>query len=283
MREKDFITTVAGVRMPKLVYGTAWKKERTEALVMQAVKAGFRGIDTACQPKHYFEPGVGDALAALAAEGIGRDELYVQTKFSPIDGQDPMKIPYDPNIGLSEQVEQSFAASLRNLRSDYLDSLVLHSPLFPFARLQEVWQSMESIALQGGALQIGISNCYDLGTLQRLYAEAKVKPAVLQNRFYADMDYDVELRRFCDANAIVYQSFWSLTANPHLLGSDPVIRTAMQLHKTPPQIFYAYLIAKGIVPLDGTTSAEHMQEDLEVFDITLPTETIAALDALIEN
>ena len=271
-----------GAPMPKLLYGTAWKKERTQALVEQAVRCGFRGIDTACQPRHYFEPGVGAALQALAAEGIARGSLYVQTKFTPAEGQDPQNIPYDPAAPLALQVERSFAVSCANLHTDYLDAYILHSPLFPSARLMQVWRAMEAIARAGGALRLGVSNCYDLRTLERLYGEAEVKPAVLQNRFYADTGYDVGLRAFCDANGIVYQSFWSLTANPRLLGSDTVVRAAMARRVAPPQILYAYLMAKGIVPLDGTTSETHMKADLTVETIALTPKEIAAIDAMVE-
>ncbi len=269
--------------MPKIIYGTAWKKERTRALVELAVKSGFRGIDTACQPRHYFEPGVGAALQSLAAEGIGRESLYVQTKYTPVDGQDPNNIPYDPALPLSKQVERSFAVSCTNLHTDYLDSYVLHSPLFPFARLMEVWRAMESIAQSGGALRLGISNCYELKTLERLYGEAKVKPAVLQNRFYADSGYDIALRAFCDANGMTYQSFWSLTANPHLLGSETVIRAAMARGVETPQILYAYLMAKGIVPLDGTTDEAHMRADMMVESIDLAPEEVAGIDRLLKG
>ena len=277
------VRTAAGVEMPRLIYGTAWKKERTQSLVELAVRNGFRGIDTACQPRHYHEAGVGAALKNLAAEGFRRENLYLQTKFTPVEGQDPNNIPYDPADPLPRQVERSFSVSCENLGTDYVDSLVLHSPLFPFIRLQSVWQSMESIAKGGGARQLGISNCYDLRTLQRLYDEATVKPAVLQNRFYADSGYDVALRAFCDAHGIIYQSFWSLTANPHLLGSEPVIRAAMKRGVETPQIFYAYLMSKGIVPLDGTTSELHMYDDLAVFDIALSPDEISAIDALIAS
>ena len=162
--------------IPPIIYGTAWKKERTKELVIQAVNAGFRGIDTACQPKHYHEAGVGDALAALREQGIQREELYVQTKFTPVAGQDPDTIPYDKEAPPAEQVEQSFAASQKNLRSDYVDALVLHTPLFPFSHLLSVWRAMEKIQKSGGARQLGISNCYDLAVLKRLYSEAGVKP-----------------------------------------------------------------------------------------------------------
>ena len=103
------------MQMPPIIYGTAWKQERTEALVVQALRAGFRAIDTACQPKHYHEPGVGAALAACQREGIRREEVYLQTKFTSLSGHDPQRIPYDPSASLPEQVAQSFAASLRNL------------------------------------------------------------------------------------------------------------------------------------------------------------------------
>ncbi len=279
----DTVLTAAGVRMPRLIYGTAWKQERTAELAALALRSGFRGIDTACQPRHYREAGVGEAVRTLAGEGLARASLFLQTKFTPAEGQDPQSIPYDPAAPLAEQVAESFAVSLRNLGTGYVDSYVLHSPLFPFARLLEVWRAMETVAADGGARQLGISNCYDLGTLKRLYETAEIKPAVLQNRFYADTGYDTELRAFCDANGIIYQSFWSLTANPRLLGSEPVIRAAMQRRVTPPQIFYAYLLAKGIVPLDGTTSPEHMQEDLSIFDLTLSAAEIAVIDTLING
>ncbi|HEX5623570.1 MAG TPA: aldo/keto reductase, partial [Sulfuricurvum sp.] len=131
----QYITTFENIKMPKLIYGTAWKKERTADLVVQAILSGFRGIDTACQPKHYDEALVGEALERLVQEGIGREELFVQTKFTPLAGQDPSRIPYDPNAPLEVQVAQSFEASKRNLRTKYVDSLVLHSPLFPYTNL----------------------------------------------------------------------------------------------------------------------------------------------------
>lgn len=277
----DTITSNAGVIMPKLIYGTAWKKDRTRSLVEAALRCGFRGIDTACQPKHYNEADVGEALQTLAAEGLKREAVFLQTKFTPLEGQDPNSVPYDKNAPLQEQIAHSFEVSLANLRTDYIDSYLLHSPLFPFSRLITAWRAMEEIVLNGGAKQLGISNCYELGMLKRLYEEAKVKPAVLQNRFYADTSYDTEIRAFCNEKGIRYQSFWSLTANPHLVGSETVVRAAMKRSLEPVQIFYAYLMAKNIIPLDGTTSLEHMKDDLEVFDISLTPEEIVAIDTLI--
>lgn len=269
------------MKMPSLMYGTAWKKEHTADLVVQAVLSGFRGIDTACQPKHYNEPLVGEALKRLREHGIAREELFVQTKFTPLSGQDPQRVPYDPNVSLDAQVAHSFEVSKRNLGTQYLDSLVLHSPLFPYVNLSMVWRAMEKIYHEGGTRALGISNCYDLELLKRLYQDAEVKPSVVQNRFYGESGYDVALRQWCDEHGIVYQSFWSLTANPHILGSEIVGSMALKYTKTPAQILYRYLNHVGIIPLIGSTSQIHMDQDLAIFEFELKAAEIESITQLL--
>lgn len=277
----QYIISSAGVKVPKIIYGTAWKKERTTELVVKAVQVGFRGIDTACQPKHYSEAGVGKALRILKTQGYKRENLYIQTKFTPLSGQDKNNVPYDKDASLSTQVAESFEVSKRNLQTYYVDSLVLHSPLFPHADLVKVWRAMEFIQKAGGALQLGISNCYDLEVLKRLYEDVEIKPSVVQNRFYKDSDYDVELREWCNAHNIIYQSFWSLTANPNILEDESLISIAKKHNKTQAQIFFAFLIHMGIVPLTGTTSELHMKEDLNAVDILLEDIEIANISKLL--
>jgi diketogulonate reductase-like aldo/keto reductase len=270
MFHQPTLSTLENVKMPPLIYGTAWKKERTADLVVQAILSGFRGIDTACQPKHYEEPLVGKAIARLKEDhGILREELFVQTKFTPLSGQDPHRIPYDPNAPLEDQVTYSFESSKHNLETHYVDSLVLHSPLSPYTDLVKVWGAMEEIYHNKGARQIGISNCYNLTLLKQLYADAKIKPAVVQNRFYSQSGYDRELRLWCDTKGIIYQSFWSLSANPHLLESSAVTILTKKYDKTAAQILYRYLNHIGIVPLIGSTSQQHMTEDLAIFEFEL--------------
>lgn len=281
MQERESVITTAGVKMPKLIYGTAWKKEQTTDLVVKAVEAGFKGIDTACQPKHYAEERVGEALHILKDKGIKRETLYLQSKFTPLSGQDPDNIPYDKAASFSVQVEQSFAASQKNLQTDYLDALILHTPLFPFSHLLSVWRAMEGIQKRGGTRQLGISNCYDLSVLKKLYEQAEVKPAIVQNRFYSETDYDTELRQWSSEQGIIYQSFWSLTANPHLLGSDTIMALAIKHRKSEAQIFFAFLMAIGIVPLTGTTSQEHMREDITVFSLSLSSNDIDSIHKLL--
>ncbi len=266
--------------VPPILYGTAWKKDETATLVELALRLGFRGIDTACQPKHYDEPGVGAGIAACLGSVLTRTQLYLQTKFTTLDGQDPARIPYDPKAGIADQVAQSFAVSLRNLRTDYLDALVLHSPLRNAAQQTEVWRAMERVVEHGGARRIGISNCYEPAMLERLHRSASIKPSVVQNRFHAETGYDREIRAFCRDNDMVYQSFWTLTANPHVLAHSDVQALAIKYQRTPAQILFRVLSQEGIVPLTGTRSELHMRQDLAIFEFELSDDERAAVTAL---
>lgn len=269
MTRDALVQAACDLRIPRIIYGTAWKKQHTEELVRNAILLGFRGIDTACQPKHYNEAGVGAGIAACRKEGVARADLYLQSKFTPLDGQDPKRVPYDPRARLAEQVGQSFAASLRNLQTEYLDCLILHSPLDSNAETGEAWHAMEKIVDEGGARQLGISNCDDLDDLEALHRSARVKPAVVQNRFHAATGYDVDIRGFCRHHGIVYESFWTLTANPSVLADRQIAALAAKYERTPAQVLFRYLTQEGVVPLTGTRSENHMREDLEIFEFEL--------------
>ena len=281
MNPNDFFTSAYGVRIPWIIYGTAWKKDSTAALVEQAISLGFRGIDTACQPKHYNEAGVGDGVAACKERGIVRSELYLQSKFTPLNGQDPERVPYDAKASLGEQVAQSFQTSLKNLQTTYLDCLILHSPLANQQQMEEVWQAMEQIFDNGGATQLGISNCYDLQQFKLLYRNAKVKPAVIQNRFYAEAQYDRTIRDFCQQQRIIYQSFWTLTANPKVLAHAMLKTLAAKYQRSTAQVFFRYLNQINIIPLTGTTSETHMREDLAIIDFELTADECEAVGKLL--
>ncbi|HEU4578471.1 MAG TPA: aldo/keto reductase [Polyangiaceae bacterium] len=273
------IISPRGTPMPRILYGTAWKKERTAALVERALGAGFRGIDTACQPKHYDEAGVGQGVAAALRGGRRREELYLQTKFTPLDGQDPRRVPYDTKAPLAEQVRQSCRASLANLQTTYLDCLVLHSPMDTLELTLQVWRELEALSDSGVVRELGISNCYQLQELEALYAAARIKPLVLQNRFHAATGYDQQLRGFCRARGMVYQSFWTLTANRELLSHPEVQALARRHAVTPAQLFFRGLTQMGIVPLTGTTSEEHLRQDLAIFDFELSPAELRQLTA----
>jgi diketogulonate reductase-like aldo/keto reductase len=184
---------------------------------------------------------------------------------------------------LGEQVSQSFQVSLKNLGTAYLDCLVLHSPLAKPQRTFEVWQAMEGLVESGGVKQLGISNCYDLKTLEKLYANSKIKPAVIQNRFYAKTGFDSSIRDYCRQHGIIYQSFWTLTANPQVLADAKVQGLATKYGRSPAQVFFRYLTQIGIVPLTGTTSEQHMQDDLAIFGFKLNPEDCAVIESLYQS
>src|SRR5947209_17840903 len=125
----DRTVLIEEVRVPRFLYGTAWKEDATQRLAELALKQGFRGIDTANQRRHYDEAAVGRAISAAAAGGVApRDDVFVQTKFTFRRGQDH-RLPYDPDASIPIQVEQSLASSLEHLGADRIDSYLLPGPL----------------------------------------------------------------------------------------------------------------------------------------------------------
>src|SRR5215472_10363042 len=124
----DRTVLLDGVQVPRFLYGTAWKEDRTQRLTELALREGFRGIDTANQRRHYHEAAVGQAIAAVVESGlVGRQDLFLQTKFTFRGGQDH-RLPYDPKAPIRTQVDQSFASSLEHLGTEVIDSYLLHGP-----------------------------------------------------------------------------------------------------------------------------------------------------------
>ncbi|KAF8840706.1 Aldo/keto reductase [Paxillus ammoniavirescens] len=250
------------VLSPKIIYGTAWKGERTTQLVVNAFLQGFRAVDTACQPKHYSEELVGEALEILQTKhDIKREQIYVQTKFTPIGGQDLNKpIPYDPKDTIRDQIRASLTVSLRNLRVSYIDSYLLHSPLRTMQATLEAWRALIATQDAGTVRKIGVSNVYDVPTLAALGKLRKVQ--VVQNRWYQENMWDRDVWRYCKDNGIEYQSFWTLSGSPRLLAHAAVVALASKLDVTPAQVIFKLAQLHDIVPLTGTTNELHMQQDL---------------------
>ncbi|OGQ04713.1 MAG: xylose reductase [Deltaproteobacteria bacterium RIFCSPLOWO2_01_44_7] len=267
--------------MPLFIYGTAWKEGATAELVKTAVTAGFKAIDTANQPQHYQEALVGEALATLAKQGMTRENLFLQTKFTPVDGQDH-RIPYDPSADLHTQVWQSFNSSLKNLHTDTVDSYLLHGPYSHPGLSEEdweVWATLEEIYKSGKAKAIGISNV-NRGQVELLFEKAKVKPMVVQNRCFAKMGWDRDVRDFCKANNIVYQGFSLLTANPFVLQDSQVKKIASRVGKNPIQVVFRFAVQAGMTPLTGTTDPQHMKDDLQIFDFELTKDEVNLIETI---
>ncbi len=264
--------------IPNFIYGTAWKKEATTNLVELALQAGFRAIDTANQMKHYSEALVGEALLN---SGIEREEIWLQSKFTSLDGQD-YRLPYNPKADLTTQVEQSFASSLENLHTDYLDSYLLHGPYnFPLLGEEdvEVWAAIEGLYESGKAKMIGISNV-NLKQLEMLFESSSIKPHFVQNRCYANRGWDEGVRNFCQQNQIYYQGFSLLTANPQILQNLAIIELAKKYQTEAEQIIFRFSQQIGIIPLTGTSDETHMKTDLNISNFELLSKEISLIKNL---
>ncbi len=263
------------VEVPSFMYGTAWKKESTTHLVELAVSAGFTAIDTANQIIHYDEGLVGKARLELERTGIRRETLFLQTKFTPTGGQDH-RTPYDASASITTQVRQSFESSLEHLHTDYVDSYVLHGP---YSRVGlgeadwEVWSAIEEIYESSRAKMIGISNV-NPAQLDLLCERASIKPMVVQNRCFAVLGWDQEVREICRANEIIYQGFSLLTANRGVLDDPEVQKIASRLAASPAQVVFRFAMEVGMLPLTGTTNELHMKEDLKAKDLELTSDEV---------
>ena len=266
----------------RFLYGTAWKENETKCLTELALRQGFRGIDTANQRRHYHEAAVGQAIAAAIESGlVVRDDLFLQTKFTFQNGQDH-RLPYDPTASVTTQVEQSFASSLEHMGTEFIDSYLLHGPTQRTGLAPDdwaAWRAMEEIHDSGRVRLLGVSNV-TLEQLQALYHEARVRPRFVQNRCYAVREWDRLIREFSAANEMIYQGFSLLTGNREVMVRPELVQIAKRYGRTVSQIVFRFALDVGMLPLTGTTNAEHMQLDLDLFDFHLEPAELHTIERL---
>ena len=210
-----------------------------------------------------------------------RNDLFLQSKFTFLRGQDH-RLPYDPQAPIPIQVEQSFASSLGHLGTEMIDSYLLHGPTQRVdlaAADWAAWRAMEAIHDSGRVHFLGVSNV-TLEQLQCLCQKARIRPRFVQNRCYAVRGWDCRVREFCAAQGLVYQGFSLLTANREVLASPELARIAERHDRTTNQIVFRFALEIGMLPLTGTTDADHMHADLEAFDFRLEPEEITRIEGL---
>ena len=265
---------------PAFLYGTAWKEQETARLTTLALEAGFRGIDTANQRKHYFEEAVGEGLLrAYDQLNLTREELWLQTKFTHIGGQDH-RLPYDPRAPITEQVQSSFESSLTHLHTDVIDSYVLHGPSLREGLADEdweAWEAMERLFLTGKTRALGVSNM-SAQQLELLLNGCQVAPQFIQNRCFAQLGWDRAVREVCSAHQITYQGFSLLTANRGLWESPALAQLATQRQCTPAALIFSFALALEMLPLTGTSDPIHMRSDLRSHAELLSAREVEALE-----
>lgn len=245
-----------------IMFGGAWKGPHAEQNVLEAVSLGYRSFDTAnVYPASYNETAMGVALERAIAIGLlKRDDLFIQTKFTPgisesycKDGPwDPATCMFDKTADLSAQVKQSAETSLAHLRISKLDSLILHEMRVPWNELLIIWKSMEEIYMEGKTASIGLSHAHDPQTLRRFLAVAQIKPSFIQNPIFAYNNWDRDIRLICQEYGIEFQSY-SLNhqENDFVYQSEEVLTIAKRLNRTPQQVIVAFTKRLGLIPLVG--------------------------------
>src|SRR5205823_2312188 len=143
----------------------------------------------------------------------------------------------------------------------------------------EAWRAMEAVHAGGRARLLGVSNV-TAEQLETLCAGARVRPRFVQNRCYAARGWDRGVRAFCAAHGLAYQGFSLLTANRGATARPELVRIARRHGRSVSQVVFRFALDIGMIPLTGTTDADHMRADLDAFDFRLEPEEVALIEGL---
>ncbi|KAL6884259.1 NADP-dependent oxidoreductase domain-containing protein [Trichoderma longibrachiatum] len=246
-----------------LLYGTAWKEDKTARLTETAILSGFTCVDTANYPTAYNEQLTGEGIAAALNSGIRRGDLFIQSKFTPVWAHAKDKIPFNPHQSIEGQIVESVQQTLKHLQVDYLNSLLLHVPFEDDKDNLIAWKVLETF-VPHTIRSLGVSN-FNLSQLEGLYADATIKPTIVQNRFYKETRYDSDVRAFCAEHGITYQAYWMLRHNSEILASSVSNTVAAKLNVEKELAFYVLILGLGGTQvLNGTTDPGRMVQDSKI-------------------
>lgn len=246
---KSAIPTVTlnnGVDMPMLGYGTyRTSPSKTEHAVSEALRIGYRSIDTAqCYGN---EDGVG---RAIASSGLPRNEVFLTTKTWTNGYAD---------------TKRSIDRSLADLQTDYVDLLLIHEPT---GNIAGIYRALEEACREGKARAIGLSNFMG-GTLDSLLAAATIVPAINQVETHP-LRQQLLLQQECRERGIVMESWSPLVAGEKGVLRDKTIASIAEAHgKTPAQVILRWLVQRGIPVIPKSLSPAHMRQNLDIFDFDL--------------
>ncbi|KAH0828036.1 NADP-dependent oxidoreductase domain-containing protein [Lanmaoa asiatica] len=203
-----------------------------------------------------FDPRFSQGRTSQSARSISFSDrvlssvyMFYATQVHANRGTRPQQTdPYNAKDAIKDQIAASLRTSLRNLRTFYIDSYLLHSPLRTMQATLEAWRAL--MAAQG-----------------RRDRELR-KVQVVQNRWYEGNMWDPDVWMYCRDHGMEYQAFWTLSGSASLLAHPAVITIAGRLEVTPAQVIFKLAQLQSIVPLTGTTNGLHMQQDLAAERIT---------------
>ena len=239
-----------GLEIPQVGFGVFLvPPEETKRAVAEAIKAGYRLIDTAQGYRN--EEGVG---AAIAESDVPRDELFITTKLTNSEHG------YDTTLA-------AFDGSMKTLGLDVLDLFLIHWPLPMFDQYVETWRAFERLLADGRVRSIGVSN-FEIPHLQRLLAETDVKPTVNQVELHPEFPQE-ELRAYHDEHGILTESWGPLGQGKGLLENPAIAEVARRKGCTPAQIVLRWHVQLGCVVIPKSVHPDRMRENIELFDFEL--------------
>ena len=258
----EFVTLPNGVEMPILGYGVYQiPQDICERCVLNALQAGYRALDTA--QSYFNEEQVGNAIEK---SGIPRKEIFLTTKV------------WIEHYGY-EQAKGSVLESMRKLRTDYLDLVLLHQP---FGDYYGAYRALEDLYEAGKLRAIGISNFYP-DRMVDIASFARIRPMVNQVEVHPLHQQD-EAKQWLDKYGIQMEAWAPFGEGRGGLFTNPVLtQIGAKYGKTAAQVILRWHIQRGIAVIPKSTHVERMRENLDVFDFTLTPEDMAAVAALDEK
>lgn len=256
----QYVTLSNGIRMPMLGYGVYQvSNEECERCVLDAIDVGYRSVDTA--QAYHNEEAVGKAIEKC---GVPRSELFLTTKV------------WISNAGY-EKAKASIDMSLQNLRTDYIDLLLIHQP---FGDYYGTWRAMEEAYRAGKLRAIGVSNFYP-DRLVDLCRFVNIKPMVNQVETHV-FQQQTQAREWMNKYGVAHESWGPFAEGRKDFFTNPVLCDIGQKYqKSAAQIALRFLIQRGVIVIPKSTHKERMKENFEIFNFTLTEgdmQKIAALD-----
>ena len=263
----DYITLNNGLKMPMVGFGVfrVPDKKECEESVYQAIKAGYRLIDTAAA--YYNEDAVGAAVRKAIAEGIcTREDLFITSKL------------WLQDYGY-ENAKKGIETSLKLLGVDYIDLYLLHQP---YGDYLGAWEALEEAYQEGKIKSLGISNI-TVNLWNKFKDGMTVTPAVNQVEFNPFVQQK-ELRKVMAENSIRLEAWYPLGhGNKELLENETIVSLAKKYNKNAGQIILRWIYQEGVVSLPKSTNEERMKGNIDIFDFELTDEEMKNMQALDTN
>ncbi len=255
----EYVTLNNGVKMPKLGYGVyQTPPEETERCVLDAIRIGYRSIDTA--QAYGNEEGVGNAMVKC---GLPREDLFITTKV------------WISNNGY-EKAKASIEESLKKLQTGYIDLLLIHQP---FGDYYGTYRAMEEAYKEGKVRAIGVSNFYPDRYLD-LFHFAEIKPAVNQVETHVFQQQKVA-KKYMEKHGTQIMSWGPFAEGKNNYFQNPVLKEiGDQYGKSVAQVGLRFLLQSDVVIIPKSTHENRMQENFNVFDFTLNNEDMEKIQAL---